>query len=67
MLNEEGYPPTMNHPQLRQAVENAIKGANLEIVEKTTLPVREDFSFMVNNLPLHILYLLVLKTMKKVL
>ena len=24
----------MNHPQLRQAVENAIKGANLEIVEK---------------------------------
>lgn len=37
---EEGYPPTMNHPQLRQAVENAIKGANLEIVEKTTLPVR---------------------------
>ena len=42
---EEGYPPTMNHPQLRQAVENAIKGANLEIVEKTTLPVREDFSF----------------------
>ena len=64
---EEGYPPTMNHPQLRQAVENAIKGANLEIVEKLPFLFGEDFSFMVNNLPLHILYLLVLKTMKKVL
>ena len=62
---EEGYPPTMNHPQLRQAVENAIKGANLEIVEKTTLPVLKILAFMVNNLPLHILYLLVLKTMKR--
>ena len=33
---EEGYPPTMNHPQLRQAVENAIEGANLEVVEKSS-------------------------------
>ena len=43
---EEGYPPTMNHPQLRQAVENAIEGANLEVVEKK-LPFLfgEDFSF----------------------
>ena len=48
---EEGYPPTMNHPQLRQAVENAIKGANLEIVEKLPFLFGEDFSFMVNNLP----------------
>ena len=30
----------MNHPQLRQAVENAIEGANLEVVEKSSLPVR---------------------------
>lgn len=65
---EEGYPPTMNHPQLRQAVENAIKGANLEIVEKNYPSCSvKILVFMVNNLPLHILYLLVHKTMKKVL
>ena len=36
----------MNHPQLRQSVENAIEGANLEVVEKK-LPFLfgEDFSF----------------------
>ena len=61
---EEGYPPTMNHPQLRQAVENAIEGVKLL---KSPFLFGEDFSFMVNNLPLHILYLLVLKTRKKVL
>ena len=42
------------------------KGANLEIVEKNYPSCSvKILVFMVNNLPLHILYLLVLKTMKR--
>ncbi|MDU4335977.1 MAG: amidohydrolase [Staphylococcus lugdunensis] len=43
---EEGYPATMNSPQLRNTVEQAIVNAGLEVVEKP-LPFLfgEDFSF----------------------
>ncbi|MBL7573176.1 amidohydrolase [Staphylococcus saccharolyticus] len=43
---EEGYPPTINSPKLRESVENALKGANLEVIDKPTpFLFGEDFSF----------------------
>ena len=53
MKFEEGYPATMNSPQLRASVEQAIQGANLEVIEKP-LPFLfgEDFSFYGQQLAL---------------
>ena len=62
---EEGYPPTMNHPNYVKPLRTLC--ANLEIVEKLPFLFGEDFSFYGQQLALHILYLLVHKTMKKVL
>lgn len=43
---EEGYPPTMNSPKLRESVERALEGANLEVIDKPTpFLFGEDFSF----------------------
>ena len=43
---EEGYPPTMNSPKLREPVEQALKNANLEVIDKPTpFLFGEDFSF----------------------
>ncbi|MCC3754815.1 amidohydrolase [Staphylococcus capitis] len=43
---EEGYPPTMNSPELRESVEQALNKANLEVIDKPTpFLFGEDFSF----------------------
>ena len=43
---EEGYPPTMNSPKLREPVEQALNNANLEVIDKPTpFLFGEDFSF----------------------
>ena len=56
---EEGYPATMNSPQLRNTVEQAIVNAGLEVVEKP-LPfyLEKILVSMVNNLLQLILHLL---------
>ncbi|MEJ7550820.1 hydrolase, partial [Staphylococcus hominis] len=42
---EEGYPPTMNSPKLREPVEQALNNANLEVIDKPTpFLFGEDFS-----------------------
>jgi amidohydrolase len=42
----EGYPPTYNSPKLRNNVENALKNAELKVIDKTTPYLfGEDFSF----------------------
>ena len=44
---EEGYPPTMNSPKLRESVERALEGANFD--EKVLIDVANYYEQLLRN------------------